>query len=332
MQLAFRLMAAALIAVPVARARNSLEPFFLRGFGSTLYRLELTFPMTGAGRDSIPENVKGIGQSELEYPLDVFVAGLRYRHEIALTGRSAGLNLGAWINVNQPSAKMRDSDWFGARASAGSATSTVLFKFSYTESRAEVNWLGGEAGADFGDFALFGKPVRYGLSVRAERFAYRLFGVEGWQRALGEPPVEVDSFTDEKVLTYGLTRIAPRLFADFRLAEGSAVGWKAVFSGAPAFAFDHDDHILRHKESDTFAFGFEAGASTELSFRLTAQSRFTVAADVAYLRTKGKMDQRFYGDDPFTTDKDETGTRISGVETRIIGFAGSLSAGVRYLF
>jgi hypothetical protein len=72
--------AAALLAVSLPSARTSLEPFLRQGFGSTLFRMEQTFPLTGTA-DSIPDNTRGLGQSELEYPLDAILAGLRYRYE-----------------------------------------------------------------------------------------------------------------------------------------------------------------------------------------------------------------------------------------------------------
>ncbi len=329
MEIAFRLVVAAVCAVSISRAQNSVEPFLFRGFGSTLFRLELEVPLSGTGADTLPDNVKRLGQSELEYPLDVFSVGLRYRHESVITeGRSVGVGLSAWINLSDPSSKMKDTDWMGSRATSGGGTATVLFKFSETESRAELRGYGGEAGLDIGSYTLFRKPVRYGLAVRAERFDYRMFGVKGTQFPDGSP-VQVDQFPGQLVLTYGLIRIVPRLTADFRLAGNDAVTWNLLISGAPAFAFDHDDHVLRKKESDTFASGFEAGALTGLEFRLSDRASAVAALDVAYLRTKGDMDQHFYGDDPFTSN-DETGTRYKNVVNRIIALGGSLSVGVRY--
>lgn len=333
MKITPRFACAALVSLSAAFAQSSLEPFILRGHGSTLYRLELGFPLTGMA-DSVPENTEGMGQSELEYPLDLFAAGARYRHALKAAGsRSTGLSVAAWANVSQPDSKMKDTDWLGARASSGITTSSVLFKFSYTQSRAEIRWFGGEAGLDFGDYRLFDKPVRYGLSIRADRISYRLFGVEGWQRAPGNPSaILIDTLAGELVLTYGLTRVMPRLFADLTLVDGRRIGWKAVFTGAPAFAMDHDTHVLRRKESETSAFGLEAGVLTELRFPLSAQSALIASADLAYLRTKGSMDQHFYGDDPFTGERDETGMSVKDVETRIISLSGGFSLGIRYLF
>jgi hypothetical protein len=243
-----------------------------------------------------------------------------------------GFTLGAWTNVSEPSGKMKDTDWFGARVSSGNTTASSLYKFSYTESTAEPRWYGGEAGWDIGPFFLLGKQARYGLSVRAERFTYRMTGVEGWQRVPGSPQFRVDTLSGQPVLTYELTRVMPRFFADFRLAEGRAAAWSAMFFTGPAFAWDHDDHVLRNKYSDTYAFGFEAGVHSELSFRLSDRSRLVAAAELAYLRTKGTMDQHFYGDDPGTPDEDETGTDYKNVVNRIIGLGGSVSAGYRFLF
>lgn len=324
--------AISLLLAATASARSSLEPFLRRGMGSTLFRMEMTFPMTGV--EDVPDDMKGLGQSELEYPLGMFVAGLKWRIEpgVGESRRGMGFILGAWTNLSDPSGTMKDTDWFGARVISGNTTSSSLVKFSYTESIAELRSFGGEAGWDIGPFPLLGKQARYGLSVRAERFDYLMTGIEGWQRFPGSPRVQVDALSGQPVLTYELTRVMPRFFAEVGLAEGRIAGWNATLSAGPAFAWDHDDHVLRKKNSDTYAFGFEAGVRSELAFRVSDRSRLVAAAELAYFRTKGTMDQHFYGDDPGTQDRDETGTDYNNVVNRIIGLAGGVTAGYRFLF
>jgi hypothetical protein len=309
-----------------------LEPFLGRGSGSTLFRLEAAVPITD-GADSLPDGSQALIQSELEFPMDMFIAGLRWRTEIgAEASRTTGLGFGIWINVADPGSPMLDTDWLGVKAGSGGASSSPLYKFSYTESRAEARWVGAEGNVDFGSFRLFRTRVRYGLSVRAEYFAYRLFGIKGWQRIPGSPSVPVDALHKSLVLTYDLTRLVPLLSADLRLAEGRSATWKAVFSAGPAFAWDYDDHVLRNKESDAYAFGFEAGLLTEIEYRISERASLVPAVRLAYLRTKGTMDQRFYADDPATMDQDETGMTYPNVVNRIISFAGSASLGYRYRF
>lgn len=80
------------------------------------------------------------------------------------------------------------------------------------------------------------------------------------------------------------------------------------------------------------AFGFEAGVRSELAFRVSDRARLVAAAELAYLRAKGTMDQHYYGDDPGTPGQDETGTDIRNVMDRIIGLGGGVSAGYRFLF
>jgi hypothetical protein len=291
----------------------------------------MTFPVTGAG-DSVPGDTKGLGQSELEYPLDALLVGARYRQVFReADGGGIGLRLAAWTNATQPDGKMRDTDWTGSRSSPGTSTTSVLFKSGYTQSRARLRWNGGEAGADIGAYALFGKPVIYGLAVRVERLDYRLYGASGWQREPNQPAREVSVPDEELVLAYGLTRVRPRLFAEMRLARRHDVDIKAALSLAPALAWDHDDHVLRHKESDTFAYGFEVGGGAEMDIRIAAHFMLTAGADLAYLRTRGEMDQRFYGDDP-ATGGNEAGTTIDNVVTRIIGLGGGATLGLRFLF
>ncbi len=321
-----------LYAASALYAQTTVEPILTTNYGSTLFRMEMNFPTTGID-SGLPANSGLIGRSELEYPLDVFLTGLRLRREFqAGENMTLGGTLAAWTNLSQPESKMMDSDWFGIQSSSGTTTSTVLFKFSYTESRAELRWFGGEAGIDMGRYSLFGKAVRYGLAVRYDRFTLKMFGVQGWQRQPGDSSILVDDYQDQLVLTYALTRIVPRLFSEVQLEGNGRVSWKATFSGSPAsMAFDHDDHVLRKKMADTFAFGFGLGASTEVCFHLARHVDLSTTADLFYLRTKGNMDQYYYGDDPFTS-VDETGLRYDNVENRIIGLAGGLSLGMRCLF
>jgi hypothetical protein len=321
-----------ILAAGVSARSTSLEPFLMRGMGSTLFRFEMAFPITGV--EDVPEGTQALVQSELEYPLDMFVAGLKWRFEPGggETGRGMGFTLGAWTNLSGPAGWMKDTDWFGTRVPSGSGTRSRRVMVSYTESTAEPQWYGGEAGWDIGPYPLLTWQARYGLSVRAERLEYSMTGVKGWQRLPDGGKIPIDALSGRQVLTYELTRVMPRFSADVLLAEGRIADWGATLTAAPAFAWDHDDHVLRNKYSDSFVFGFEAGARSEIAFRVSDRSRLVAAGELAYLRATGTMDQHFYGDDPGTPDRDETGSGFKNVETRIIGFGGGISVGYRRLF
>lgn len=298
-------------------AGGTVEPFLQRGYGSTWYRLKLT------ERSDSPDDTGMIElQSELEYPLDVFSGGFRVRHEWGgAEGKQRAVHASAWGNFNDPSSKMEDSDWIG--------NGGPLYKISYTRSRTELRGFGGEAGMDLAGRPFLGKPIRYGLALRAEYFSFEMFGAEGWQSKPGSEPVLVDESPGRLVLTYELFRVMPRLYADIALARGSKASWNAVVSAAPAFAKDYDDHVLRRKESETQAYGFELGLRTGVALRISSALSLTADADLAWMWSKGEMDQRFYGDDPFTPD-DESGVSINGVETRIQGHGGGASVGMRF--
>lgn len=298
-------------------AGGTVEPFLQRGYGSTWYRLELTErgnSLDTMGRMEI--------QSELEYPLDVFSGGFRARHEWGgAEGKQRAMHASAWGNFTDPTSKMKDSDWIG--------NGGPLYKISYTRSRTELRGFGGEAGMDLAGRPFLGKPIRYGLALRAEYFSFEMFGAEGWQRIPGPEPVFVEESPGSLVLTYELLRVMPRLYADMTLARGSKTSWNAVVSAGPAFAKDHDDHVLRLKESETQAYGFELGLRTGVALRISSVLSLTADADLAWMWSKGDMDQRWYGDDPFTP-KDETGVSIRDVETHIQGLGGGASVGMRF--
>ena len=316
----------------LSEAETSIGPVLTRGYGTTLFRIKMVIPTTGS--EPLPDNTDLVGQSELEYPLDVQLVGFRLRQEFQNgRGKAVGLSFSAWTNYTDPNNSMVDSDWFGSKVQSGTATSTVLFKFSRTESETKLKWHGGEAGMDLGRYTLLGNPVSYGASLRVDAFSMDMLGVRGWQRAPDQPPITLDTLSGQLVLTYALIRVIPRIYADMVLFERKWVTWNSLLSLSPAtMAWDHDDHVLRRKSSDTFAFGFELGYSLGFAFHLNSRMDLAIASDLYWSWTRGKMDQRFYGDDPFTDSEDETGLRIDDVDNRIIGLAGGISLGLNFFF
>lgn len=309
---------AALLREPARAAETSLEPTFSRGYGSTLFRMQATVDRNGSQELFI--------RSELEFPLDVFLAGLKARQEYGSRDRFlAGISFSAFRNFSDPDDPMLDSDWLGTRTSGGTDN---LFKFSYTESESKLLWYGGEAGFDVGWRGLWRNRLRFGLSVRFDRFELEMFGAEGWQQEPGNARQAISAYRDSLVLTYALTRLVPRWQAEMEAARWRGGWWKVKVSLSPvAMAWDRDDHVLRNKRMHTFAQGIEVGGATSLRMPLSRRLYLSAAADLYWFQTRGDMEQYWYADDPFSPD-DEAGLRVGGIDNTLMGLSGTFALGI----
>lgn len=312
----------------VAHAENDffIEPFVAYGNGSTWYRLQVTEPLENppAGYDV------SVGQSELEYPLDVALAGLKTGRVFA-TGRGKHVSVyaRAWSNLSDPISKMEDTDWVGVKNN----TTTSLYKFSYTQSRSEVEWVGAEVGLEMGDYRLFKRRVAYGIALQADYSSHKMFGVTGWQKLPDTSRILIDDLHNELVLTYRLFYVEPRIYTNITMVQSSNWNWHMLLSISPfVVANDHDDHVLRNKRSETWAFGGGAGLESQLEFLLNKHVSLIADVRIRYIFTKGKMNQKYYGDDPGTNDVNESGLEFHDIDNLISLFTQQVGLGLRWSF
>jgi len=300
--------------------KTTIEPFVARGFGSTLFRFQLSDPITG-DFDSLFSNASVLGQSELEYPIDVFNIGLKLKVDFAMGEKTRQFFLGGRVNVTQPILKMEDSDWVGMKFEDDGANISVLSKYSYTQSDTKMIWIGAEIGLGLGYFNLWNRKTDYGILLMVDYFSFEMFGLTGWQRPyFDQPSINVASHNNQLVLTYRLIYFNPEMFFNMVLKTKPKYYWNLMLAVSPAtLAFDHDDHVLRNKNMDTFAYGFSLSTGTSINIRMTNRYEWVMGGDLKYIRIKGKMDQFFYGDDPGTSDN-ETGIEIRGIDNLISSF------------
>ena len=304
----------------------AIEPFIAHEFGSTWYRLQVTEQTEEINELGFTESV---GQSELEYPLDVMLFGIRLLKAGQFeSGKAYRFFMRGWFNVTDPNSKMKDSDWFGVRD--GSLTS--LYKFSYTESRSELIWLGGETGIEVSNYSLFGHSVSYGFKIESDASYHKMFGVKGWQELPGTERIEFDELRNKVVLTYKLFYFEPSVYINVKLLKTQMLNWSVLFSFSPlTIAYDIDNHVLRNKKAETTAFGIGLGIVSELSYKVAKNAFLIGEYRLRYIRTEGKMDQKFYGDDP-SFEGDETGLEINNIDNIIALFTNQISLGLRWYF
>jgi outer membrane protease len=270
-------------------------------------------------------------ESELEFPLDVFLVGADMSIKGKLrTGESWSANLGVSRSINHPSGYMKDSDWIGL------PEYNLREKFSFTESDAELKallaYVEGRLGLMRGPHFILELLAGY----EYQDFSFEIFGVRGWQW-FGEDTVSFDTLHATNVLDYSVTyhivyggvavyfQILPRLSLE---AKG--------FLSPRLIARDHDHHLLRYKTADGDCSGraFKLAADLRWDVLETAgKSNWFVETGFSFMKidTKGTQEQNWYGDDPGSPE-DDTGNRATGIRQEIDSDQTAVQAKIGYEF
>jgi hypothetical protein len=264
--------------------------------------------------------------SLLEFPLNTIYLGAAALWTFESAEKpDRELFVGAIINVTDPTAVMKDSDWvepFG----------WPKLIFSYTESRATLTAF---------EIAIEGRRRIYPYNVkglyatggyRFLRYAENVFGYEGWYLNLdtGQPENYTPNPGDLAIEYYVNFHTAfAGLFyrwidlARLRLEIGSDL--------ALLFTNDYDDHVLRGKVMTAagFGLGFRAlGAIAIFPFgREHKRSLYIkLSTEANYLAANIEQTQRWYRDE----DTIPAGTVISGIvhEIRSLQIGAELSVGM----
>jgi outer membrane protease len=279
-------------------------------FGHTKFRIEFTeyFP---------PAQAMVKGESELEFPLDVFLVGADLRVEGKIkTGELWSVNLGASKSINDPSGYVKDSDWIGL------PEYNWREKFSFTESDAELKAL---LAYVEGRFGLVTKPnfiLELLGGYEFQDFSFEVFGIRGWQ-GFQQDITHFDTLQGMNVGDYDVEYHIPYFGIAIYAKVLSQLSLEAKGSFSPQVrANDHDDHILRNKTLDGKCNGnaFKVGSHLRfILFKSSNKSNWFLGAGLNFMKidTKGKQDQFWYGDDPATPDEDDTGAKETGIKQKV---------------
>lgn len=294
-------------------------------FGHTTFRIEFTefFPPAGSYLK---------WESELEFPLDVFLVGAEMRIKGKLkTGELWSVNLGASRSVNDPSGYVKDSDWIGL------PEYKLREKISFTESDAELKAL---LVYVEGRFGLVTKPnfvleLLGGYEFRD--FSFEVFGIRGWQW-FGKDTVYFDTLQETNVGDYDVTYhiLYGGIGAYFKILPRLSLEAKGSLSPR-VIAKDHDDHILRNKTGDGDCSGkaFKLGTNLRwIIFETPNKSNWFLGLGFDFMKidTKGTQKQYWYGDDPASPDEDDTGMRVTGIREKIKSNQITIQAQIGYEF
>jgi outer membrane protease len=271
-------------------------------------------------------------ESELEFPLDVFLVGggLSVDGEFK-TGEPWGVNMGVYMNINDPSGYMKDSDWIGLPEYG------IREKFSFTESDAELK-------AFFiymeGHFGVVNKS-KFSLELLGgyeyQDFSFEIFGVRGWK--ISEEGTEhFEILQGTNVLDYDISYhiFYAGVAATGHISPRLQVGARGAYS-PHVKVNDHDDHLLRNKSFDGDCTGWALKGGGDIRwtmFKTSKQSSLFLGLGIDYMKidADGDQVQYWYGDDPGTTEDDETGLRLPGIKENIKCEQTKIKAHVGYQF
>lgn len=281
-------------------------------FGSTKYHILVN--------GYIPDRDTGITiESELEFPLDVLVAGINTKVDTKLwQNASLSFNLNIHKSVGNPNNHMTDSDWFTFPSPGGDR-----IKFSYTESRSKLKATILDINQRF-EFYISRKFQLAGiLGYKYLDFSYEIFGVSGWFLDSIYHHTYYDEYAGVNVLNYNVSYYIP--YAGFAAAIGVSpdITLHGEYKLSPySLSKDFDDHILRNKTGEGNCSGNSFITNINAVMKIPYQGSniawyAKIKLNFMKVITAGYQTQKWYGDDPTSTE-DDTGTVISGINDQII--------------
>ncbi|MFQ5453792.1 MAG: omptin family outer membrane protease [Candidatus Zixiibacteriota bacterium] len=315
----------------------SAAPSFGYNFGKTEYILEVRGTLDSLLGSPRTYTIK----SQLEYPLDVAMAGFNL-HLFPVNDHSLwSVTAGIFTNLNNPGGIMKDSDWQELNGFFD------LTKFSYTESKAEMSSFVLNLEASYRIIKF--QPVSVSLlaGLRYQKIKQDVIGYEGWQRPFDsslfvlKDPVTISG--SGKVLYYEITFKQPQIGLLTKLDFNSYffIDIKTVYT--PVFYNDLDDHILRNKLSisDGSGNGFIASVTTNYQFRTNKKVRPFIGftTEIITLSASGSQVQKWYDDETYTDPNTNNpviivpkGTAIGGIPHEITNTQYRISFKAGFIF
>lgn len=320
----------------------SLEGFGEKVSGYTDYHIQ--FPTTVLITDGYTVDTSfSTGHSVLAFPLGGYRGGVRGGLFTPPKGKNNvryGLELEISKTFIQPSEAMVDSDW------------VVVPELTYYQDRFIFGATESEAKLSDYDISLAG-VIKRDLSrsivvtvsggYQFKKYQYDIYGISGWyDRDLDGVHEVVPPYYYQgvNVLDYKVTYNIFSLGTNIELLSNEGL---KLFIGGVWFPFvsakDLDDHLLRYKtaESDCQGSGysFKVKGSTKLNLS-TMENGSNVYLGISYGLTRitatGTQIQKYYADDPGTTDEVETGLTYGGIDNAISLRQNTIAVSLEYQF
>ncbi len=293
-----------------------------RAFGSIHYDMDFPFPAGEFSNESSASGLNPYGHSMLSFPVDVFYAGLRVKFG-DLEGVGPSFFASAKFSLTHPQRTMQDKDWFELRSTNNTTSSTSYLLFSSTDSRSRIHAWSGEFGQNVLKFQMMGRSFRLGWRLGADRYASDVYGIKGWQGnkiggELGVDYVVFDTLPDVKVLTYRALYLSPGIFTTTHWMRSQHTDFDLRLEFSPAtLALDEDYHLLRDKNSTSWAIGLDGAVGADLVWHWSPKTEIKLGSIVRYTRTWGKMNQHFFGDTPQAAEGNRQLERLGDIRNSL---------------
>ncbi len=258
-----------------------------------------------------PNDAIGSIKSELDFPLDVTMAGA----QVGL-GSSPQMNydwsvmIGYYTNTNDPNDLMIDGDW-----AYDPTPGSVNGQFSYTESHVamDATLLTFEARRSlyFREKWVLGVTAEF----RYQKFQQDVLDFTGWY--IDGNGQEFTQSYDSLCLIYEVIYKIPAAGFYLTVKPTNGFSFTTRLLGAVVSAKDEDDHILRYRlaTASGTGSGIIGGFGARFDIGKGEQRlRPFIEADGEYLSltVKTSGDQVWYGDDPVTPE-DDTGDELHSI-------------------
>ncbi|UCD17251.1 MAG: omptin family outer membrane protease [Candidatus Zixiibacteriota bacterium] len=249
-------------------------------------------------------------KSELEFPLDILLAGAEigiYSEEGGRTDWYISTSLRA--NFGNPDGLMKDHDW---------KTEPGVFdgKFSYTESSTRLSAFLLDINAARLYYSGEKIDLFFLLGFHYQKWDFDIIGYDGWQ--YNDDSLRINLSSSRKALEYEVTYAMPVFGTIMRINPEKRTGLDLEAALGPVFVSDHDNHLLRNKIGEANGVGYGISLSAEGYFlfgdiRRGYRPFFDLNAGFAYMNASVDQTQRWYGDDPASQDFDDTGEVVPDI-------------------
>jgi hypothetical protein len=252
------------------------------------------------------------GISRLSWPMDIRLAGARYCADYRDT-----FQVELWVKASpwiERSGSMEDWDWINESGSPDWRPYDELDIYS----RSPVDSKAFMLGTDFRALPIKVPPfvslgVQGGIHYQDIDFrAYdtRQAGYGSWSHYTVSLAGAVSTYS----VTYRFVHLGTALQAraDDRLRLNLGVSYIPY-----AWVEDEDDHLRRNRVSVSEATGTGVMLSMSVQYFFTHGWFASTSCSKLKIRTSGNQRQYWYGDDPFSSGFDDTGSSVGGIDVDI---------------
>lgn len=260
------------------------------------------------------------GASELEFPLDVPVWGVKgilgYKDSSSDLNETARFTFTYLTNTSQDAGKMKDSDWFDEGINDG----VDIYSESDTELKAELFAFDYYYNIYPDQWISFGPLVGY----LVQKFQYRIYNTV--QVGYGPYSPFAGGSVSSKTLDYNVKYEAIYLGVGLISGDIKNFTFNAGFGYSPwAKARDLDDHIMTKKLSVGDASGSAYIFKGDAEWHFASQWSLQTAGQYQKFNADGNQHQTFY-DDPAKADD------VNDLDDKISAEYYFVTAGIAYYF